>query len=256
MNIPKVEFKIKKLDQYLDSFIYFLNIQKNGWDKGILLEYPQLKDQLRLKNNLNDRNKIVYDFFSRIEEKKGLELDLKKQTFQNSWNSINDKALRMLLKINEVEWPSSAGSIVGYITLNPICPVYIKENGFDLYYKFNINKMKTVALHEISHFIYFKKWKQVFPKISEKEYNGPGLVWELSEMMPAIILSDKRIQRIHKHTPTVYTEYKTLEVDNKLILNHLKEFYDNRSDFEDFLRNSWSFVKKYENEITRKLGRK
>lgn len=64
-----------------------------------------------------------------------------------------------------------------------------------------MGKMKAVSLHEILHFIYFEKWKQIFPQTNEKEFECPGLVWELSEMVPPIVLSDERMQKIFRHNP-------------------------------------------------------
>jgi hypothetical protein len=254
--IPKVKFKVKPLEEYIESLYYFLNVQKNDWDKGIFREYPQLKRILVPINGINERKRIIYDFFHKMEVRRKPEFNVKRKMFQKSWDIINDKALKSLLEINEIEWPKAEGNITGYLTLNPICPRYLENNSFDSFYDFSTHTMKTLVLHEVSHFIYFKKWKQVFPKISVKAYNGPGLVWELSEMIPSVILSDKRIQRIHRHTPVLYSEYKALKIDNKPLIGHLREFYDNRDDFEDFLKNSWKFVKMHEKAIMMELERK
>ena len=75
-------------------------------------------------------------------------------------------------------------------------------------------------------------------------------------MMPSVVLGDQRIQRIHRHEPAVYQEYKTLEIDSKPILDYLQEFYGDRKTFDDFLRKSWDFICKYGLEIKEKLGRK
>ena len=48
--------------------------------------------------------------------------------------------------------------------------------------------MIEVSAHEILHFLWFKKWKEVFPETGLKEYESPHLVWRLSEIMDPIIL--------------------------------------------------------------------
>jgi hypothetical protein len=64
-----------------------------------------------------------------------------------------------------------------------------------------------VALHEILHFIWFEKWKEIFPEHNKKEFESPHLAWKLSEMVPLAILSDSRIQNIFRHKPPVYNEW-------------------------------------------------
>jgi len=255
MITPKVKFEIKPLGKYIDVMYYFLNPRKDSWDwsKGIFREYPHLKRRLSNIRNSRERKRITLKYFKNQELMKKLNLELKNKRFQKSWDRINDKALETLSEVVEIEWPKKDKVIKAYTTLNPICPRWIKEREFDLFYEFNMKKMKAVSLHEILHFIYFEKWKEVFPRTNEKKFDGPYLVWDLSEMVPSIILSDKRIQKILKHKPSVYSEYAKLRIGNKPLLGYLQEFYDNKKDFEDFLRQSWKFVKKHEKEIIGKL---
>lgn len=248
--IPKVEFKVKPLERYLNVMYYFLNSKgSRNWSKGIFREYPTLKRKLEYIKNCDERNKITHEYFKKQEIIKKLELIKKRKQFQNSWDKINNKALRALSEVVEIKWPKKDKIITAYTTLNPICPRWIKQRTFDLFYKFNMKKMKAVSLHELLHFIYFEKWKEVFPKTNEKEFDGPYLVWELSEMVPPIILSDERIQKIIRHKPPAYKEYIRLKIKNKPLLNHLQKFYDNKRDFEDFIKKSWKFVKKYKKQI-------
>jgi len=256
--LPKIKFEVKPLEKYLNVMYYFLNPKENSWDwsKKILREYPILQQKLNSVKGYNEKNRIIYEFFKEVEIKEKTRFNLKKKGFQESWNKINNKAVKALSEIVEKEWPEKDRIIRAGVTLNPICPRWIKQRTFDLYYRFNMGTMKAVSLHEILHFIYFEKWKEIFPQTNEKEFEGPGLVWELSEMVPPIILSDERMQKILRHKPSVYNEYKTLKIKNKPILEHLQKFYDNKEDFEDFLVTSWRFIKKYEKEINIKLGRR
>lgn len=256
--LPKIKFEVKPLKKYLDVMYYCLNPRDDSPDysKGILREYPILQKRLNSVKDYNKKNKIIYEFFKEVEIKEKTRLDLKRNGFEKSWNKINNKAVKILSEIVEKNWPEKDRIIKAYVTLNPICPRWIKQRYFDLFYKFNMKKMKAVSFHEILHFIYFEKWKEIFPQTNEKEFEGPGLVWELSEMVPPIILSDERVQKLVRHRPFVYNEYKTLKIKNKPILEYLQKFYDNRKDFKDFLITSWKFIKKYEKEINLKLGRK
>ena len=249
--IPKVKFEAAPLKHYINMIYHKLNPRKEDWDWSdrIFKNYPGLEKKLKGINDYDKRVKIIYDFFKQTEKNKKVKLRESCLRFQRSWNKINNKALEALSEVVEINWPKNTMKIAAYVTLNPICPRWIKKRTFDIYYKFNIRKMKAVSLHEILHFIYFEKWKQVFPKTKEREFDKPYLVWQLSEMVPPIILKDERIQKVFRHKPPAYKEYVKFKIDKKPLLEYFQEFYDNKKDFEDFLKQSWKFVKEHKKEI-------
>ena len=155
----------------------------------------------------------------------------------------------VLSEIVEQKWPEKDGKIIARVSLNPICPRYIKQRTFDVFYRQNARRMKSVAIHELLHFIYFEKWKRIFPNAKEREFDAPYLVWKLSEMVPKVILNEKRIQEIFKYKFDSYREYENFKLNGKPLLSYLQDFYDDRKDFADFLKQSWEFVKKHEKEI-------
>jgi len=251
MNIPRVEFSVAPLDKIFYLIHHFLNPAKGDWDwsNAIYKNYPALKSKLQNVKDKKKRKEIEYRFFTEVFKKERIELEKRAKIFQREWNKINDKVMLTLSKIVEQEWPNKDKKIFARISLNPICPRYIKQRTFDLFYKQKPKYMKSVAIHEILHFIYFEKWKNVFPKTEEKEFDVPYLVWQLSEMVPEIILNDKRVQNIFKYKFDSYKEYKNFKLNGKPLLSYLQDFYDNRKDFADFLKKSWKFVKKHEKKI-------
>ncbi len=246
--LPKVKFKVAPFEHYINSINYFLSPKKD-WDKSykILNLYPKLKKKLKGIVDKEKRTKITKEFFKELQEKDKKEFEIAKKHFQKEWNKINNKVMIALSEILEIKWPKNTMKIIAFVNPNPICPRNIKKRTYDIYYKSKI--MKDISLHEILHFIYFEKWKQVFPKTKEKEFDMPYLVWSLSEMVPAVILKDERIQKIFKHKPLVYQEYINFKIKNKPLLKHLQGFYNKRKNFEDFLKQSWRFVNKYKKEI-------
>jgi len=157
--------------------------------------------------------------------------------------------MKVLSEVVEQDWPDRDKKILARISLNPICPRYIKQRTFDLFYKSKLEYMKSVAIHEILHFIYFEKWKKVFPKTPKKEFDAPYLIWQLSEMVPKIILNDKQVQNVFRYRFSSYKEYENFKLNGKPLLSYLQSFYENKKDFADFLKKSWKFVKQYEDKI-------
>lgn len=251
MNIPKVEFSIVPVDKIFSLIHYFLNPAKKDWDWSNIIykNYPKLKSKLENIKDKKKRKEIECRFFTEVFKKEKIELEKKTKIFQRGWNEINDDIMFILSNVIEQEWLKKDRKIFARVSLNPICPRYIKQRTFDIFYKQKPKYMKSVAIHEILHFIYFEKWKKVFPKTNEKEFDAPHLVWQLSEMVPGIILNDKRVQKVFKYKFDSYKEYENFKLNGKPLLFYLQDFYDSRKDFADFLKKSWKFVKKYEKEI-------
>src|SRR3989344_4942719 len=172
MNIPKVEFGVAPLDKTFSLIHYFLNPVKVDWDWSdtIYKNYPELKNKLQDVGNKKKRKEIEYSFFIEVFDRERTELEKRAKIFQREWNKINDDIMLVLSEVVEQEWSDKDRKIFARISLNPICPRYIKQRTFDLFYKQKPQYMKSVAIHEILHFIYFEKWKKVFPKTKEKEF--------------------------------------------------------------------------------------
>ncbi len=250
LTIPKVNFKLAPLEEDIRIINHFLNPTNNwDWSYRIYRNYPDLEKKLKEISNYEKRMKITQDFFEQFFKNKKNKIMNETKRFQKEWDVINDDVMNVLSEIIEIDWPDEYKKFSARVSLNPICPRYIKEKNFDIFHRLPIDFMKCVCIHEISHFIYFEKWKEVFPNVKEEEFDSPHLVWHLSEMVPAIILNDKRIQDVFEYEFRSYTEYENFEINKKPILNYLRDFYDDKKDFEDFLKKSWNFVSKYEKEI-------
>ena len=192
---------------------------------------------------------IIRDFFEEFIKNNGELVEKKAKLFQKEWDKINDKIMIALSKILEIKWPKRDKEIRVFVSPNPICPRYIKERIFDIYFLSSIKEMKATAIHEILHFIYFEKWKEIYPKTNERNFDAPALIWKLSEMVPKAILSDKRLREIFRYKFKVYKEYGKIKIKGRPLLSYIDGFYSKRKNFEDFLKRSWAFVKKYENKI-------
>ena len=250
---PKVEFKPASLEHIIGLINNFLNPRKGEWNWShfILSKYPLLDKKLKNVKEISKRKKITRLFFRQFLLKNKNLIKNKAVLFQKEWDKINDEYMKILPLVLEINWPEKDKKMTAFVSLNPICPRYIKKRWFDIYYLSSVRYMKATAMHEILHFLYFEKWKKLFPKTSEKEFDSPYLVWKLSEMVPVAILWDRRIQEIFPHTPGVYAEYQKLKIKGKPLLDYIQEFYSNKRNFEDFLGKSWIFVKKHKKEINK-----
>lgn len=252
--IPKVEFKVRDIDEYVGMFQHLLVFDSHSWaskTNAIFKTYPELKDKLgSLVDVSNEQKKgIVYEFFKKEDEKNKPKMKEKITEFQKSWDEINDSAMAALSEVAEISWMEKDKKIIAGISLSPICPRHIQERRYMVPWFCNTHDIRKISFHEIFHFIYFEKWKEVFPDAKKEEFEAPNLAWHLSEIVPGIVLRDKRIQKVFEHKPYEYKEYLACQINNKPLLGYICDFYENRTDFEDFLKKSWDFACKNESSI-------
>ncbi len=107
-------------------------------------------------------------------------------------------------------------------------------------------------MHESCHFLYFEKFKKMYPKISHKKYESPYIEWHLSEIIAPIILNDQRINKLLKQKANFYDEHTNIKIENKSIPRYFTEIYKNSKNFEEFLENSYKLIK-INNKLINKL---
>lgn len=137
----------------------------------------------------------------------------------------------------------------------PIAPRFIDSNSFLLPEYYNNSILLNWSTHEMIHFLYFKKWKKLFPKSTIKNYNYPDPVWVLSEILAPIIAEDPRIKSVIKSDSNLYDHWQAIKVEDKSLKIYFGDLYEASSNFEEFLKISW---KKYmildrELNLTKKL---
>lgn len=222
--------------------------RSKDWNDIFCYWYPKLKELQNITNK-SERKRAEYQFFSKVYKNKKPDLKRALVRFRRSWPKLNDRAMLALSEVMEKKWPETDRMVRAEISINPVCPRFIRDRRFSVFYKFDSTTMAAACMHEISHFIYFEKWREVFPKTKEKEFDRPYLVWKLSEMVPAIILNDKRIRKVVDFDFRAYPQFERCKIEGKPLLSYLQDFYDNRKDFADFLRKSWTFVRSHKKKI-------
>lgn len=251
--VPKVKFGVSSFEG--DFHILHDNLEtgrKGGqsWAHLIYGAYPGLADALKGGEPTMEAERR---FFSAVHTKEEALFEATAARFQDEWDAINDDAMRALSEIVEQDWPKGT-HVSGYVSLIPFGPRTINERSFRIYYKATAQNMKATVVHELLHFIYFEKWKAVFPETNEREFNRPYLVWQLSEMVTEILLNDARLQKVFAHRFHTYPFYQKMQIDGKPLLSYLQGFYDGREDFADFLKKSLDFVKEHQEEINRNFN--
>ena len=142
--------------------------------------------------------------------------------------------------------------LVCNISLNPVSPRYLKAHSFDVFYLNSERGALGNALHEITHFVWFAKWNELF-RDSYEEYENPSLKWILSELIVEAVMSDERLRSLNPYYPReqggcIYPYFFTMNVDGVFITETIKEMYGSMG-ISKFMKESYAYCQKHEAEI-------
>jgi hypothetical protein len=247
MNLPKVKFIDIPLSKEIDWIHGFLFQNKWGWSKYIIKKHPGIKKIFSLKKETGQikfLKKYIIEF--RKENKKLIEEN--KTRYQKEWKKIENDFFIVLSKILQIDWPQDK-TIRAMISINPICPRFLNDWSFSIFYNYKkTSHAMEVIMHECCHFLYFEKWKQLYPKMSHKKFESPYLEWHLSEIIAPIILNDSHVRKFLKQKAAFYAEHNKIKINNKTAPRYFVDLYNKfskKNNFEGFLRESYRAIKNH-----------
>jgi hypothetical protein len=244
---PEVRFEISSVQEEIDIIFKFC-MHKNptlDFSDAVYSKHPELKNMVA---GITDEKlfheqceKYVRDYLEKNKDAIGKS----KEHFQKAWEQVGGLFLESLCKDFETDLPEEIKEIKANVSINPMCPRWIDRWTFNLYYKFSDSSMEKVSIHEIIHFLYFKKWLEVFPGADKKNFNGMNSEWILSEILVHTIMNNnKAIQDIVKgEKADVYKKWQSIVIDGKRLAEYFDDLYiehkEGKISFAEFLKKSW-----------------
>lgn len=244
--IMKLTFENPGYAYMLQSILEFQGDNQGEFFREALYKfYPNFNkekmDSLDTRGKKEYIDSVTKDIY---EEKKKL-LEEKVIAYQKHWDENKEIIQQAFEEIFNMNLDNEFNSMKGNISLNPICPRYLNTNTFDIFYLNSERGALGLALHEITHFIWFKKWQEIF-KDNPEEYEYPSLKWIFSEMVVESILSDERLKALNPYTgENVYEYFYKLKLDGELVLDILDKLYKENS-IKDFMERGFEFCKAQE----------
>lgn len=247
MDLPKVKFIDMPLSKEINWIYGFLFQDKWGWGKYIIKKHPKIKKVFSFKTEA-EQVKFLRNYIVEFKKENQKLIEKNKIKYQKNWQKIEKEFFITLSEILEAKWPQNRKVIKAMMSINPICPRFLKSWSFSIFYNYKkISDAMEVIMHECCHFLYFEKWKEIFPKTDTKKFETPYLEWHLSEILAPIILNDPRIQKLLKHKADFYEEYQKLKIENKAAPEYFNNLYNNTikdKSFTDFLKKAYKEIKK------------
>jgi len=254
---PEVRFEVLDIQDEVNMIMDFC-MHKNpslDFSEVVYNTHPELR---KMVDGITDEKqfreqceKYVIDYVSKNKDI----LEKSKEHFQRIWEQIGGSILNSLSRDFETDFPEGIKEIKANVSINPICPRCIDEWTFNLYHKLSDVLVLKTVIHEIIHFVYFRKWSKVFPDSDSKKYSGMNSEWILSEILVHTIINNNKIfQNILKNEKSdVYKKWRSIRVDDKKLDEYFDDFYkeheEGKISFADFLKKSWDEYQKHKDVI-------
>ncbi len=235
------------LSKEVDWIHGFLFQNKWGWGKYIIKKHPKIKKVFSFKTETG-QVKFLEDYIVKFKKENQKLIEKNKTKYQTEWQKIEKDFFIILSEIIQTDWPKNRKIIKAMVSVNPICPRFLNDWSFFIFYNYKkISHAMEVIMHESCHFLYFEKWKKLYPKMDSKKFESPHLEWHLSEILAPIILNDPRIQKLLKRKADFYEEHEKLKIGDRTVPKYFNDLYKKNSldkNFDELLKGSYKVIKK------------
>lgn len=181
-------------------------------ERIIFNNHPELKKILQGKSKKEWR-KLATGYVRRFYKENNLVLLKQQKRVETVWRKVEKETGKILAGLLNTDWEgiNKPKAEMGIIS---ICPRYLQRQDFQYYYREHPFQSLATILHEVTHFVYFKKWGQLFPRDKENTYEDPHPVWHLSEIMAPILNNDPRLKVLIPDAEVFgYTDYNQKAFD-------------------------------------------
>ncbi|MBQ2794874.1 MAG: hypothetical protein IJF04_02505 [Oscillospiraceae bacterium] len=248
-----ITYKNPGYEYSIESIMLFQTDEQTPfWSDSVLYFYPQIDKTELEKRNFEEKKEYIYKVLEEVYGNIKDELESKiiryNEHFQNYRSQIEDA----LSEAFELDSGLLFNDLTGNITMNPVCPRFLQEKYFDVFYLNSERGALGLSIHEVIHYFWFYVWNKHFGD-SYEEYETPSLKWILSEMVVEAIMSDERLSLINPYFPRedggcVYPYFFDMIINGKPVLDKISELYKNNS-ITDFMEASYAYCLENENEI-------
>lgn len=243
IKMPEVKFEIINVEDEIRDIEDILHGEDEGAVEEIFFNHPMLLRRLKKSSNDLESNKIIAKFF-RAAAKDGKGKATKyKQVFQRIWNIVNNDFMKIIsdlmsIKIREDE------VFTGNVTFSPIKKINENKNEFKIFVKTKNRETKDIVFSEVSRILFLKKFKEIFGDLEDIELKNHFI-----EIIIRQVLLDNKFQRISIYKPKISDQYKNIIIGDRFLLNIIERMYNEKTTFDDFLKDVWKFLKKNKKSI-------
>lgn len=230
--MPKVVFSKMPLNDSIDLVkdCFYASDELISVYSGTIQLFPELKTLDSLVRSV-ENDKIIEDVVNKRYNKYQL-FDDDIERYSNAWDKYNDTFFEALIKYLNCSWPEGHEIVPAYVGIIPISPRYLDSLSFAVPVGIKDEWIIETCAHELCHFLWFKKWKELFPDTKDEDLCEPSLIWEYSEMVVEPILNSKEISKVFDNKKAKYC-YESFYINDAPFMNDLMDIYNSNITVEE-----------------------
>ncbi len=242
-----------------DTLLSILDFQQDSmslfWKEQLFAAYPTLDKEKWLQVPFSLKQPYLTKSVSKIYDTLKKTLIEKKDLFKTRWQLYQEPINSIFSDIFDIDCHNIYNNVITEISLNPICPRYLKEQRFTVFYKYGPEQFLNTCIHELIHFVWFYKWQNHF-KDNQTEYETPHLKWLLSEMVIDTLITNSDLKYFYKtlgNERPAYSYFYNMKIQNVFLLEKLQELFLQSQNIIEFMNTSYQYLIKNKNEIVKQI---
>lgn len=232
---PKVKYSIMNEEDNYKAITMFFDDDKDldsRFSINLANRFNIDVNKLRGKS-YNDRLKYIASCASSVYLQKTSLIQANLSKFQNLWDKYESKIIEEFEKIFN-EKLTEPIIVEGKININPICPRFYDSWSFDVWCDSTPIDALVTAIHEITHFLWFDKWKTIFTDWKRRDFERPTISWLFSEIAIDAIFYHSFFIELSGQRPAYYYFYD-VEIEGSNMIELFRKLYKENS-IENFMR--------------------
>jgi len=244
MSVPKLKFRSMTLDENID-IIKWAYYEDNGLlsVRDFTIQYFEELGQL----DENAPKEKVHQLIERVVKKDYYKYEerIKEEAvrYNNLWQKYNDIYFEVLSDYLSISWPNNLEIIEGKVGLIPVFPRYLDNFSFSVATGIDDLKLIETCAHETLHFLWFEKWKSIYPETPRREYDAPYIAWQYSEMVTDPILNNKPFSDIFKFRERGYNSFYEIYDDQTLVMDNLRKLFAEDIEINEKINNGFDYIR-------------
>ena len=142
-----------------------------------------------------------------------------------------------------MKWPNELDVIDAKVGLIPVFPRYLDTFSFSVSTGLNDFQLTEICAHETLHFLWFEKWKKIYPETPRREYDSPYITWQYSEMVTDPILNNKPFSDIFDFQEHGYNSFYEMYDGEELVMDNLRKIYGESISVEQKIDKGFKYIK-------------
>lgn len=244
MNIPQIKFVAMTLKENIDlvKWLYFENNGALEVFYYVVQYFPELSS-IRPDSSKEEIYKVIEKVVSKDYNKYEERIKAEAKRYNDIWKKYNNRYFEALSKYLNISFPENIKIIEASVGLTPVAPRYLDTFTFSIPTGIKDSKLVEIASHETCHFLWFQKWKDLYPNCPRREYDSPYNPWQYSEMVVDPILNSKEIHPILSVDAKGYDSfYEIKDKEGLYMMDVLKSIYETEKSIEEKIEVGYKYI--------------